>query len=672
MEQSIYRELDESDSNESNPATNSFTYNTLPALENSGDPRTSFEVLSARDMARWRWANIENLDIFLRDVYDYYTERGFLCITLSRALRMITILFVVAFSTYLYSCIDYSKLRIVPSLQDAKHNACLAHTSWLHYFALYLFALLWVLKVFQYVGDSRSLWEIHEFYYHMLGIKENEIQTISWQQVVERMVELRSTNGASKKRLDAHGIVNRIMRQENYMIALYNKNILDLEIELPFVGKYEFLTKLLEWCISMCIEDYIFNERGQVRKLVLREEKRDLLARGLRRRFQFFAIVSVVLAPFALLFMTLYYFFRYFNDFYSNPKNLGIRQYTPLAEWKCRELNELYHLFKRRLSMSDEPAKRYISQFPREKTELVIKFFIFVFSSFAAVLVTLSIYDPELLNLEIRPGQNVLFYLTSLGIAIAICRAMLSSPQEQAIYQPEPAMRQIIEFTHYFPDEWEGKLHTEPVKEEYTKLYDLKPKIILRDLFSVALNPVILGIKLAKRSERIIDFFREFSVNMDDLGGNVCSLAVFNTERVNRVKSRSDALDKFYSTQDGKMLKSYLNFMDVYGPAQSRTMTSIYQSAYGSQSDSQFKPLDNSPSTSRPDMDSSVMGQYDRIRQGLSTVAEEETVGNHPLTHSQLSSDVEAGTIGGEDEDDDDENIAGDGVLGLLNNIYRR
>lgn len=671
MEQSIYRELDESDSDESNDAGNPYTRNALPNLEVSGDPRTSYEVLSARDMARWRWANIDNLDIFLRDVYDYYTECGFLCITLSRSLKMVTILFVVAFSTYLYSCIDYSKLSTAISFQDAKRDACLAHTSWVHYMALYLFALLWILKVFQYVGECRYLWEIHEFYYHMLGIKENEIQTISWQQVVERMVELRSTNGASKKRLDAHGIVNRIMRQENYMIALYNKNVLDMEIELPFVGKYEFLTKLLEWCISMCIEDYIFNERGQVRKLVLREEKRDLLARGLRRRFQFFAIVSVMLAPLALFYMALYYFFRYFNDFYSNPKNLGIRQYTPLAEWKFRELNELYHLFKRRLSMSDEPAKRYISQFPREKTELVIKFFIFIFSSFAAVLVTLSIYDPELLNLEIRPGQNVLFYLTSLGVAIAVSRAMLSTPQEQAIYQPEPAMRQIVEFTHYFPDEWEGRLHTEPVKEQFTKLYDLKPKIILRDLLSVALNPVILGIKLAKRSERIIDFFREFSVNMDDLGGNVCSLAVFNTERINRVKARSDALDKFYSTQDGKMLKSYLNFMDVYGPAQSRTMPSIYQSAYGLQSESQIRLSDHSPSASRPDMESSVMGRYDRIRHGLSTVTEEETV-NHFLSRSQLSSDVEAGTSGADFDDEDDEAIASDGVLGLLNNIYRR
>lgn len=545
--QSIYQHLDDDE-----PAP--------PRNETSTLPPPGKQPLTAHQLAEWRWANVDNMDLFLQNVYEYYNNRGFYCILLARALQMATIAFVVWFSTYIYSCIDYTQLRHATSFSEARVPRCLARISWFHYLSLWLFSAVWMLKLFQYIGDIRNLWEMHEFYYHLLHISENEIQTISWQQVVDRIVNSKSINGALSRKIDVHEIVNRIMRKENYMIAIYNKNVFDLEIELPFgFGKSEFLTKIMEWSIFLCLDDYIFNERNHVRSIVLKESKRDILAQGLRRRIQFAALMNVLFAPVAIVYTTLYYFFKYFNEFYKTPKKLGSRQYTPLAEWRFRELNELYHLFRRRISMSELPAQRYISQFPRYKTELVLKFVIFVLSSFAAVLLVISVYDRELLSLELK------LYLASLGVAIMIARAMLPEPLEQAIYDPDTSMRQIIEFTHYMPDSWEGRLHTEPVKNEFCALYDLKPKIIAREILSVVLNPIILWFKLAQRSERIVDFFREFSVKVDELGGYVCTFAVFNTDRVSKVKQRSDALDNFYATQDGKVLKSYLNFMDVYG-----------------------------------------------------------------------------------------------------------
>jgi len=662
MEQSIYKDLADDDlrHSQSDEYENSLH---LPISENHGDGFMSggdtAQRLSARDLAEWRWANVDNLDLFLRQVYSYYVEKGFYCIILAWAVKMGTILFVVIFSSYLYSCLDYGNLKRATKFADIRVDHCLAQVSWMHYIFLWFFGIGWTLKVFQYCKEIRTLWEIHDFYYHLLHISEDEIQTISWKQIVDRIMQLRSINGASYKRLDAHNIVNRIMRQENYMIAMYNRNVLDLEIELPFTGdRYEFLTQMLEWSISMCLEDYVFNERGHIRSLVLREDKRDQLAESLKRRFQFTALLTIVTSPLLIFYMTVYYFFRYFNAFYSKPKDLGIRQYTPLAEWKFRELNELFHLFKRRISMSYPPADRYISLFPRIKTELIVKFGIFIFSSFAAVLVIITIYDPDLLNMEVRPGQNVFMYLTTLGFLIAICRAMLSNPQEQAIYQSDAAMRQIVEFTHYMPDDWANKLHTEPVKNEFTTLYDLKPRIVLRELLSVFLNPVILWFKLADRSGRIIDFFRESSIHVEELGGYVCSLAVFNNDHQKRVKARTDELDRFYATQDGKMLKSYLNFMDIYGP-QSKNMTSVYASNYGDEDFGATYRHQASQSQLQSNMENSVMGNYDRMR-NLPTVSEEPQ-----------ASTTDTGGIYSE-SDDEDESIADDGVLGLLNNLYKK
>ncbi len=45
--------------------------------------------LDPKEMAMWRWANVENLDNFLKDVYDYFLGNGFWCILLCRLLNLL-------------------------------------------------------------------------------------------------------------------------------------------------------------------------------------------------------------------------------------------------------------------------------------------------------------------------------------------------------------------------------------------------------------------------------------------------------------------------------------------------------------------------------------------------------------------------------------------------------
>jgi len=51
-------------------------------------PRTS-AMVHPREQAMWRWANIENLDNFLKDVYDYFLGNGIRCILLGRVLNLL-------------------------------------------------------------------------------------------------------------------------------------------------------------------------------------------------------------------------------------------------------------------------------------------------------------------------------------------------------------------------------------------------------------------------------------------------------------------------------------------------------------------------------------------------------------------------------------------------------
>lgn len=696
-------------------------------------PRINLGLIDPKERALWKWSNVEHLDNFLREIYDYYLGNGFYCILLSRCLNMLTVIFVVGFSTYLTRCIDYSKLRSSSKLEQVQYPNCASTrlgpaTTVL----LWVFFMFWIVKVIQYIHDIKRLVDLKNFYFYLLDISEAEMQTISWQLVVKRLMILRDTNPqimtdrrkqskdvqdflgsySKQQKMGPHNVANRIMRKENYMIAMINKNVLNLNLpfpNIPVVDKFvkslsfmnrPFLTRTLEWNLSLCIMDFVFKD-GELDPEFLKEHNRDKLTGELRRRFILAGFTNIICAPITVLYMTLLYFFRYFNEYHRDPSAIGSRQYTPLAEWKMREFNELHHLFLKRLHQSYEPANRYVNQFPKEKTVLLSRFIVFVTGSFAAVLGIISLVDPELfLGFEITKDKTVLFYIGLFGSILAIARSMI--PEREYLFDPETNLREVAEYTHYLPDDWTGMYHTDEVKDEFATMYDLKILIILRELLSVVITPFLLWFSLPKSSETIIDFFREFSVHVDGIG-YVCSFATFdfslNNSRRNAAKFHKDPsshtvnqkdfddemygndgqdedeelCNEYYSTADGKMLKSYLNFLENYGEgngntnpvAASHLNSSFYSHAGGGGhqsfmnssnihgrsinpglASSYFGPTGGAAirvpnafeSVYGSDMENSVMGKFNRIQQ------QQKSGTNTPvLSRSGLASSIMSG-----------------------------
>ena len=441
--------------------------------------------------------------------------------------------------------------------------------------------------MFQYGYDFRRLRHMQNFYHYLLEVSDTDIQTVSWQEVVKRLMLLRDSNpetaagvkdrhrrfmgSQSKQRMDAHDIANRLMRRDNYLIALVNKDILDLTLPIPFSRNRPFFSKTLEWNLSLCILDFVFDERGQVRPLFLKETHRQTLSDSLRRRFIFCGFMNFLCAPFIVIFFVLFYFFRYFNEFKSNPSQIGSRQYTPLAEWKFRGFNELYHLFQRRVKMSYPFASRYVDQFPKAKTIQLATFVAFVTGALASILALASVIDPEsFLAFEITPERTVLFYLGIFGTIWAVARGMV--PEESLVFDPEYALKNVVEYTHYLPSHWHDRLHSNEVRTEFTQLYQMKVVIFLEEILSIILTPFILWSSLPKCTDKIVDFFREFTIHVDGLG-YVCSFAVFDFKKgdANAMQVESgpqDLREDYYATKDNKMLTSYYNFIDNYGPNQ--------------------------------------------------------------------------------------------------------
>ena len=422
------------------------------------------------------------------------------------------------------------------------------------------------------------------FYRHLLEIPDSDMQTVSWQEVVKKLMNLREMNPVtaagikeahrrfmgtqSKQRMDAHDIANRLMRRDNYLIALINKDILDFTLPLPFLRSRQLFSRTLEWNLQYCVLDFVFNEQGQVRSLFLKDTHRKGLSDGFRSRFLFAGFISLVCAPFAVLYYMLFYFFRYFTEYQRNPSQIGSRQYTPFAEWKFREFNELQHLFERRINMSYPFASRYVDQFPKDKTIQISGFVAFVTGALASVLAVASLIDPEsFLAFEITPERTVLFYVTVFGSIWAVARGNM--PEENLVFDPEYALSNVTEYTHYMPSNWKGRLHTNEIRTEFTQLYQMKVYIFLEEILSIILAPLVLWFSLPKCCDRLVDFFREFTVHVDGMG-HVCSFAVFDFKKGGNKTAQLDSAaahdlrEEYYSTKDGKMLASYYGFIDNY------------------------------------------------------------------------------------------------------------
>ncbi|KAI9495771.1 APG9-domain-containing protein [Zychaea mexicana] len=508
--------------------------------------------MTTLDRTTWRWANVNDLDDFFQRVYDYYQGRG------------ITLAFVIGFSTFLIGCVDYSEIPHHTSLSDVLVPQCISRLSGTTTMFLVIFILWWAWQALRFVLDWPALKEMHDFYHHLLEIPDEDIQTVAWQTVLERITNIHESNpttaSTSPYRVDEHAVTSRIMRQENYLIALFNKRTLDITIPSPGLRNMHLFTRDLEWNVAFCVLSYVFDERGQLRKRFLHEKNRAILAAGLRRRLVFMGWLNFIFAPFILVYLLAFFFFRYFEEYHKNPSEIGTRAFSPYAKWKFREFNELPHFFKARLSSCNSLANRYVDQFPKEKTALLARFVAFISGSFAGVLFVVTMFDSEaLLNFEISPNGTILFYLGLFGGVFAVSRGMI--PDEHLIFEPEELLQQVMKFTHYCPEEWRGKLHTDEVRGQFCQLFTYKAMLFVQELLSVIFTPLVLWFSLPTCAEQIIDAFREFTVHVDGLG-YVCSFSQFDFNKHGDAKygAQTRAEDEHLMSNDGKMEKSFLNF----------------------------------------------------------------------------------------------------------------
>ncbi|KAK4613753.1 Autophagy-related protein 9 [Fulvia fulva] len=552
-------------------------------------PHTQPARADPRNEAMWMYTNAGNLDSFLLEVYQYYTGHGVWSILLSRILGLLSELFMFSFAMFLTTCIDYPKIPTSRSTAEIMIPKCMSKASWVKNAALFFFIIYWLTRALGCVQDTRRLFRMHDFFHHVLGISDDDIQTVSWVRVVEGLVGIQNANIATaapssqakkylnnqtdyrqpQQKLTAETIANRLMRQANYLVALYNKDILDFTLPIPFLGTRQFYSKSLEWALDVTLTNFIFTEQGSIRPFCLEVKHRSELIDALRVRLRFAAVISVVVAPFNILRFCIIFFFRYYTEFTKNPSKASARTFTPFAEWKIREFNELDHLFTKRLRQAYPFANDYLKQFPKDKMDQFCRFIAFVSGAVAAVLALATLFDPELfLGFEVTPGRTAVFWLTLTGIIFGIANGAL--PDESEVYDPVMHLREVLLYTHYMPAHWKNRLHSNEVRSEFSAMYQMKVLIFIDEILSLIVAPIILWRNAETRCERIVDFFREQTVHVEGIG-NECNFAVFGFKKDLNATDYQDALEDtdglredYFAAKDDKMSQSVMNFRQYY------------------------------------------------------------------------------------------------------------
>lgn len=563
------------------------SYATSPAVRiHSSLPPTQRPIqASAKTQAMWLFTNASGLDAFLHEVYQYYVQHGIWSIILSKVISQLTELFVFSFAILLMTCIDYSKVPSSKSISDVWISQGVAKAGWFINAAVFFFTIYWLFKLANNIRATFRLFKMHDFFQHVLGISDSDIQTVSWVRVVEGLISVQDANietarpsstvkkylgyNNPQQRLNAESIANRLMRQDNYYVAMYNKDIIDFTLPIPLLGPRQFYSKSLEWNIDFCLTNFIFDEQGSIRPFCLDVKNRTANVETLSLRLQFAAVTSVVVAPFTIFRFCIMYFFRYYTEFTRNPARVSARTFTPFAEWKIREFNELDHLFQRRLRQAHPFANEYLKQFPKDKIDQAWRFIAFISGAFAAVLTVATLLDPELfLGFEVTPGRTAVFWLTIMVGIFGVAHGSL--PDETEVHDPVLHLKEMLMYTHYMPAHWRSKLHSNEVRAEFSALYQMKIMVFLEEVMSLILTPWILWRNSGKQCEKIIDFFREHTVHVEGIG-NQCNFAVFgfkkdpNAEDATALLQQPDGLrDDFYGLKDDKMAASISNFAQYY------------------------------------------------------------------------------------------------------------
>ena len=469
----------------------------MPLINNIMVDDINYEVFEENDYT----------DTYLIKVYQYFINKGYKNIILKQIVNLINTIFLVLFTLFLFNCIDFYKLVHLDTYTHLSNivswDAFLGNA-----FSVLCFIILIgfiILKIVKIRSSSRNYRIMKDFYNITLNIDDTELLLLDWNDIVKKMSE-------TTDKINEYVVAKKIMRKENYIIALMSNNII----------KNIYLTRLIEWNLIYYVINHFFKYNGLL-KNELFENKYELVD-NIKRRLKIMAFIYLVFMPFIFIFLTFQSIFKYGERFYNNPELLAGRQWNISSLWSFREYNELEHFFKKRLRNSKKYTNNYISQFNSKITDTISRSFIFILSAFIIILVLLSLINENiLLKLYISEDRTTLWYIGIFGSLLTFLKSFVVKNKNN---DPKNTMKEISTCLRHIPNHWLVDAKQQYVKDEIVKKYEYKIIIILKECIGVILIPYILY-NFRDYIDTIANYIINYTIE-DPYLGKICCYSHFN------------------------------------------------------------------------------------------------------------------------------------------------
>ncbi|CAD7087628.1 unnamed protein product [Hermetia illucens] len=508
--------------------------------DNEDTPRNSGVMIHiVPETSKARWNHIEDLDSFFTRMYAYHQKHGFYVITLDEVFQLGQFAFVVWLVIFATHCIRYPVLfGDVPPITNSSKvtipdvivpgGECMRSFGALTWFTLIMTGILLFFRLVRVCYHIAQFWDIKKFFNTALKIEDAELDNLTWHEVQKRVREVQSEQQMCihKEQLTELDIYHRILRFKNYTVAMMNKNVLPTRMSLPIIGSCGCLSRGLRFNIELILFHgpwSPFENNWHLREEFKRTNKRIELARQLSRQIMWVAIANLILAPFIFFWQVTYISFSYAALLRKEPGVLGSRCWSQYGRLYLRHFNELDHELDARLNRAYEPADRYISSFSSPIMTVIAKNILFICGGILALIIGLTIYSEHVMQVE--HVLTIASVLTVVGVG-----ARIFIPNENMIWCPEQLLTTVLAHVHYLPVAWRGLAHTENVRSEFERFFQLKAVYLLTELLSPFVTPFILMYSFRPRAIDIVDFFRNFTVSVVGVG-DVCSFAQLDVRK---------------------------------------------------------------------------------------------------------------------------------------------
>lgn len=489
------------------------------------------------EQGKSKWSHIDDLDSFFSKVYEYHQKHGFTVMMLQEVLELLQFIFIVCFTVFLAECVNYPVLfRDKPlepndghkmTLYDVTSYVDFREMSFLTQMFVLISGLFWFTRLLVVMHHVFQFWDIKCFYNSALKISDSSLESVTWWEVQEKLITAQTEHMMCihKQELTPLDVYHRILRFTNYLVAMVNKSVLPLRYNVPFMGEHAFLSTGLKFNLELILfkSPWAPFNQWHLREDYKRVNRRKELAESLRTHILILGCINLVLMPVILLWQVLYSFYNYAQIIKSEPGSLGIRKWCLYGRYYLRHFNELEHELVVRLSRAYKPATYYMDIFVSPLATVLARNVAFISGSVLAVLLILTVWDEDVLNVE-----HMLTVMTVCGALLAGAKVFI--PNENLVFCPERTLTQVIAHIHYFPLQWKGKAHSYKVMSELDVLFRYTAMYLLDELLSPIITPLILIFKMSNKAQEIVDFFRNFTVDVVGVG-DVCSFAQMDVRR---------------------------------------------------------------------------------------------------------------------------------------------